>query len=89
MSRYLQQIIFESGWTPSHEVLHNPIQPHAIQLIEIVKDETVLKNLARLNEGNFRFKGISPSALNTYIECQLQFYFKHIAKIREAKRRRR
>jgi hypothetical protein len=84
MSRYLQQIIFESGWTPSHEVLHNPIQPHPIQPIEIKKDETVLKNLARLNEGNYRFKGISPSALNTYIECQLQFYFKHIAKIREA-----
>ncbi len=84
MSRYLQQLVFESGWTPSHQVLHNPIQPHAIQPIEIVKDETVLKNLAKLNEGNYRFKGISPSALNTYIECQLQFYFKHIAKIREA-----
>ncbi len=84
MSRFLQQIIFESGWAPSHDVLHNPIQPHAIQPIEIVKDETVLKNLVKLNEGNYRFKGISPSALNTYIECQLQFYFKHIAKIREA-----
>ncbi len=84
MSRYLQQILFESGWQPQHDVLHNTIQPHAIQSIEIKKDETVLKNLTKLNEGNPRFKGISPSALNTYIECQLQFYFKHIAKIREA-----
>jgi CRISPR/Cas system-associated exonuclease Cas4 (RecB family) len=84
MSRYLQQIIYESGWTPTQEVLHNPIQPRPIYPIEIKKDETVLANLAKLNEGNFRFKGISPSALNTYIECQLQFYLKHIAKIREA-----
>ncbi len=84
MSRYLQQILFESGWQPQHDVLHNTIQPHAILPIEIKKDETVLKNLTKLNDGNPRFKGISPSALNTYIECQLQFYFKHIAKIREA-----
>ena len=84
MSRYLQQITYESGWTTVHDVLHNPIQPHPTQPIEIKKDATVLKNLAKLNEGSYRSKGISPSALSTYIECQLQFYLKHIAKIREA-----
>ena len=31
-----------------------------------------------------KFKGISPSALNTYIECRLRFYLRHVAKIREA-----
>ena len=85
MSRYLQQLLFESGWNTRNLVLHNPIQPHAIKPIEITKDEQVLQGLAKLNEGNYRFKGISPSALNTYIDCQLKFYFRHIAKIKEAK----
>jgi len=40
--------------------------------------------LSRLSEGNSRFKGISPSALNTYIECRLRFYLRHVAKIKEA-----
>ena len=84
-SRYLQQIQFESGWKPEHQVLHNPIQPLAIKPIEIKKDDRVLIDMAKLNEGNNRFKGISPSALNTYIDCQLKFYLRHIAKIREAK----
>jgi CRISPR/Cas system-associated exonuclease Cas4 (RecB family) len=29
------------------------------------------------------FKGISPSALNTYIECRLRFYFHYVARIKE------
>lgn len=85
MSRYLQQIVFESGWKPTHKVLHNDIQPREIKPIVIKKDKSVLKSLAQLNEGNSRMKGISPSALNAYIECGLKFYFRHIARIKEAK----
>ncbi len=85
MSRYLQQIQFESGWKPEHRVLHNDIQPHDVKPIEIKKNARVLQDIANLNEGGRRFKGISPSAINTYIDCQLKFYLRHIAKIREAK----
>lgn len=85
MSRYLQQLLVEPGWKPERHVLHNSIQPHPVKPIEIVKDEGVLEKLAKLNEGNSRFKGISPSALSTYLDCQLKFYFMQVAKIREAK----
>ena len=37
----------------------------------------------KLNDGNPYFQGISPSALNTYMECRLKFYFRHIARIKE------
>lgn len=84
MSRYLQQLLFESGLNIRKHVLHNPIHPNAIRPVSISKNEEVMRNLIRLNEGNSYFRGISPSALNSYIECRLQFYFKHIAKIREA-----
>ncbi len=85
MSRYLQQILFESGHKPERVVLHNPIQPLAIKPISISKDKNILDTLISLSEGNKYFKGISPSALNSYIECSLQFYFKHVAKIKEPK----
>jgi CRISPR/Cas system-associated exonuclease Cas4 (RecB family) len=83
MSRYLQQIIFESNIKPERGVLYNPIKPLEIKPIIIEKDQEILDALNKLNEGNVYFKGISPSALNAYIECRLQFYFRHIAKIRE------
>lgn len=83
MSRYLQQLLYESGFNPNREVLHNPVQPLEIKPITIAKDAEILESLNRLNEGNVYFKGISPSALNSYLECRLQFYFRYIAKVRE------
>jgi ATP-dependent helicase/DNAse subunit B len=64
-------------------VLHNTIQPLPIEPISISKDKGILESLAKLNEGNAYFQGISPSALNSYIECRLKFYFQYIAKIKE------
>jgi hypothetical protein len=84
MSRYLQQLIFESGLKIEQKILHNPVEPHGITPISISKSGQVLENLAKLNDGNAYFVGISPSALNTYIECRLKFYLRHVAKIKEA-----
>jgi len=83
MSRYLQQLIYESGLEIGKLVLHSPAQPKKITPIVVHKEETVLQALARVNEGTLRSRGLSPSALNTYLECKLQFYFKYLAKIRE------
>jgi CRISPR/Cas system-associated exonuclease Cas4 (RecB family) len=83
MSRYLQQLLYESGLKPERTVLHNPIQPLPIKPISITKDNSILESLSKLNEGNVYFKGISPSALNTYIECRLRFYFHYVARIKE------
>jgi hypothetical protein len=84
MSRYLQQLLYESGIPYEKKVLHNPIQPLDISPIAVKKNEAVLAEMMKLNEGNAYFKGISPSALNTYIECRLKFYLRHVAKIKEA-----
>lgn len=84
MSRFLQQLQVESGWKVKPEILHTPIEPTPVKPIVINKDAGVLEALVRLNEGSSRFKGISPSALNSYIDCSLQFYFKQLAKLREA-----
>jgi len=83
MSRFLQQLMFESGWKVKPEILHTPIQPRPLMPIVIRKDDRVLLGLTRLNEGTTRSKGISPSALNSYIDCSLQFYFRYVTKLRE------
>lgn len=83
MSRYLQQLLFESGLNIRKHVLHNPIQPSSITPVQVEKNQAVLDTLAKLNERSERYRGISPSALNSYIECRLQFYFKYVARVRE------
>jgi CRISPR/Cas system-associated exonuclease Cas4 (RecB family) len=83
MSRYLQQVLFESGLPINRQVLHNPIHPKGISPVVVAKTEDVMKNLQKVNEGNAYFTGISPSALNSYIECRLRFYFRYVARIRE------
>lgn len=84
MSRYVQQLLFESGLTIRRHIFHNPIRPHDVTPIAVEKNAQVMEELVSLIEGSPRFRGISPSALNTYIECRLQFYFRHVARIREA-----
>ena len=83
MSRYVQQLLFESGLNIRKYVLHNAVQPHGITPVCIPKNTDVMNSLMKLNDGNAYFKGISPSALNSYIECRLQFYFRHVARIKE------
>ncbi|MEJ1239359.1 PD-(D/E)XK nuclease family protein [Chryseolinea sp. T2] len=84
MSRYLQQIIYESGIPMSRAVLHNSIRPSPINPITIQKSPAIRETLLKMNEGNEYSQGISPSALNTYIECRLRFYLRYVARVREA-----
>lgn len=82
-SRYLKQLIYESGLPVERKVLHDPIQPSLVTPIVVQKDKQVIDALVKLSDGNSRFNGISPSALNSYIECRLRFYLRHVAKVRE------
>lgn len=86
MSRYLQQLMFESGKKFQHHALHNTLGVSEVKPIVIKKDKAVLEALEKLSEQNEyrKFSGLSPSALNAYIECRLRFYFRHVAKIKEA-----
>lgn len=85
MSRYLQQLLFESGWKVDKQVLHNTIQPLSIQPIVVKKDASVTNELAKFIDGSSNSRELTPSSLSDYMECSLRFYFKQIARIREAK----
>lgn len=83
MSRYLQQLIYELKKPIERNILHTPVKPNAIEPITIIKDERVFNKLALYCKGERLAKGLSPTAINDYIECRLRFYFKYVASIKE------
>jgi CRISPR/Cas system-associated exonuclease Cas4 (RecB family) len=85
MSRYLQQVLYESGVKSERTVLHNALQPKPTEAITVVKDQSVFQSLSRFIAGSTSAEGLSPTAMNDYIECRLRFYFKYVAGIREAR----
>lgn len=82
LSRYVQQLLFESGWPITRRVLHNPIHVNRVNPVAIEKTKDVLQHLNRYLENGEGY--LSPSSINDFIECGLRFYLKHVAGLREA-----
>lgn len=81
MSRFLYQIKYESGLPIQESNFQNLISTQNPRSIIIEKNEDIMQILETYTESPG--KTISPSALNTYLECPLRFYFKYIARIEE------
>ena len=76
MSRFMLQLLVESGQKIDHYSLTAKNQPTPLMPKAIEKDETALSKLEEMNR-------LSPSAINTYIRCKLAFYYQYIAHIKE------
>ena len=76
MSRFMLQLLVESGQKIDHYSLTAKNQPTPLMPKPIQKDETTLSKLQQISR-------LSPSALNTYIRCPLAFYYQYIAHIKE------
>lgn len=66
LTQHLVTLPAESASSPAH--------PRYV--INVNKDEAILATLDRYFE-----KGVSPSALNKFITCSLQFYFRYVANL--------
>ncbi len=76
MSRFMLQLLVESGQKIDHYSLTAKNQPTPLMPKPIEKDETALSKLEEMSR-------LSPSAINTYIRCKLAFYYQYIAHIKE------
>ncbi|WP_278698666.1 PD-(D/E)XK nuclease family protein [Leyella stercorea] len=76
MSRFMLQLLVESGQKINHYCLTAKNHPTPLMPKPIQKDETVLSKLQQISR-------LSPSALNTYIRCPLAFYYQYVAHIQE------
>jgi ATP-dependent helicase/nuclease subunit B len=82
-SRFINQLIYElPKYNPaiSISVQHLSIQPvnEAVIPIVIQKNDEIIAKLQKIAQ-----KGLSPSALNSFRKCKLQYYFNYIAEISE------
>jgi ATP-dependent helicase/nuclease subunit B len=81
-SRFLTQLQHElprENITIKEQVLSIPVVQNETKPLSIPKDAAISWRLDSLLEA-----GLSPSALSTYINCPMDFYFKYILGLREA-----
>ena len=83
VSRYVTQLKYEATFTKIQFVQGKfSFSPLPEKNIEVIKDEQIYNALV---EFMTRASGpISPSALSTYLDCSLRFYFRYIEKVHES-----
>jgi len=63
----------------SEEILAHQLKPVVPKELSIIKDEAIQERLKEIATNN----GFSPSSLNTYKNCPMQFYYEKILKIKD------
>lgn len=76
MSRFMLQLMVESSQHIEHLALTSGQMPTTAPPQEAEKDERVMEKLLQM-------ENISPSAINRYLRCPLNFYYRYILGIQE------
>jgi len=82
-SRFLYQLLFDPLFEVKEKVLGFNISATPDNPVEIDWDEKIAVQLKKYSTGKDNSKFLSPSALNTYIDCPLKFYFRYLAGLKE------
>lgn len=84
MSRFMLQYLVESKQPVTHEYLESGQTPRQERKITVQKEESILKQLYDQYDVELHPKRIfSPSALNTYLDCSLKFYFRYLKGLKQ------
>ena len=82
MSRFLQQLKFESNLNISERTVGYSLGFKTSPAIVVQKSPEVMEILNSYTDGSGS-RGLSPSAISSYLTCRLKFYFSYIAGIKE------
>ncbi len=81
-SRFMLQMLVDYDYPIIRESLEAEQSPISIKPITIKKDQSVMDRLYSVYDKNRNIRArFSPSALNTYLDCSLKFYYKYVAKL--------
>ncbi len=84
MSRFALQVLLESRQPITRFYLEADQSPRQIKPICVEKDAPVIDKLKQRYDIRVSPKSIlSPSALNTYLDCPLMFYYRYVAGLRK------
>jgi len=83
-SRYISQLEAESEFIIKRKNISFDLSMTLPSRISVSKDGFVLQRLERYKSDSGFSDYLSPSALNTYLDCSLKFYFRYIAGIKES-----
>ena len=79
MSRFMLQMMVESGHQIHIQALHAGQAPIQRTLQPIIKTDAVMQLLRKYFEENM----LTPTAINRYMRCQLQFFYRYVSGIIE------
>jgi hypothetical protein len=87
-SRYIFQMLEELGLSEEEqreETVFVPVDLGETSPVSIKKDVAIQEIMARYLVSNAQQEkvALSPSAINTYLDCRLRFYYKYIAEVKE------
>jgi ATP-dependent helicase/DNAse subunit B len=78
-SRFLYQLLYDSDFEVEELNLSFNFKGINNEPIQIAANQSYIQRLLSRYSG----QNLSPSAINTYLDCKLKFYFKYIADIKE------
>ena len=80
MSRFLLQLLVDSRLTIGRRTLQSAIKPWQAQAVVIPKTDAIINKIKSLYDFNTNpeAKPLTPSHLNTFIDCSLRFYLQKI-----------
>ena len=89
MSRFMLQMMVESGLDVARESLRAGLHPAFSEPQPVAKSEAVVRKLrARFGKADGNDTDgkplLTPSAINKYMRCQLQFFYNYVCDIKEA-----
>ncbi|KAA4711674.1 PD-(D/E)XK nuclease family protein, partial [Bacteroides intestinalis] len=80
MSRFMLQFLVESPHTISREYLEAGQSPQSGREIRVEKTPEIITRTHERYDVNRHPRSLfSPSALNTYLDCRLKFYYRYVA----------
>jgi CRISPR/Cas system-associated exonuclease Cas4 (RecB family) len=80
ISRFVQQLQHESELEIKFQTQSSKPETSPVKPIQVEKTPEVIARMKKIGLD----KGFSPSALNTYLECELKFFYRYVIGLREA-----
>ncbi len=83
VSRFVRQLEHETDFNIIYKTISTEATVEDPRMISVFKNERILDNLYRFTSNNNFQKRFTPTALSTYLDCRLRFYFKYVLELYE------